>query len=234
MYTCKYARLFEKGGRNTEHTLKAVLFDFDGTIADTGRGIINCVKKVLKDNAIEEKDESRLRYFIGPPLVVSFRHLFGLDEDTAQEYVRQYRVYYSQGGMYELDLYGGIPETLERIRAAGPVMGIASSKPGVYLQALLEHLGIAPYFSCISAPEIGTVNPPKRELIAAAMEKLNVRPEECVMVGDRFFDIEGGAQAGVRTIGAAYGYGGRAEMEEYNATWVAETTTEIAELIEKL
>ena len=166
--------------------------------------------------------------------MVSFKHLFGLDEDTAQEYVRQYRVYYSQGGMYELDLYDGIPETLERIRAKGLVMGIASSKPGTYLQALLEYLSIAPYFSCISAPEIGTVNPPKRELIAAAMEKLNVRPEECVMVGDRFFDIEGGAQAGVRTIGVAYGYGGRAEMEEYNATWVAETTTEIAELIEKL
>ena len=217
-----------------DDSLKAVLFDFDGTIADTGRGIIHCVKNVLRDRGIEEKDEGRLRYFIGPPLVVSFKHLFGLDEDTAQEYVRQYRVYYSQGGMYELDLYDGIPETLERIRAMGLTMGIASSKPGAYLQALLEHLGIAQYFSCISAPEIGTVNPPKCELIAAAMEQLNVRPEECIMVGDRFFDIEGGAQAGVRTIGAAYGYGGRAEMEAYNATWIAETTTEIAELIETL
>ena len=215
-------------------SIKAVLFDFDGTIADTGRGIVNCVKKTLADYGVEEKDEDRLRYFIGPPLVVSFKHLFGLDEDTAQEYVRHYRVYYSQGGMYELDLYDGIPETLERIRARGLIMGIASSKPGVYLQKLLEHLGVAQYFSCISAPEIGTVNPPKCELIADAMAMLGVKPEECVMVGDRFFDIDGGAQAGVRTIGAAYGYGGRAEMEEHGATWVAETTTEIAELIEKL
>ena len=215
-------------------SIKAVLFDFDGTIADTGRGIVNCVKKTLADYGVEEKDEDRLCYFIGPPLVVSFKHLFGLDEETAQEYVRHYRVYYSQGGMYELDLYDGIPETLERIRALGLTMGIASSKPGVYLQKLLEHLGVAPYFSCISAPEIGTVNPPKCELIADAMAMLGVKPEECVMVGDRFFDIDGGAQAGVRTIGAAYGYGGRAEMEEHGATWIAETTKEIAELIEKL
>lgn len=215
-------------------SVKAVLFDFDGTIADTGRGIINCVKKTLAARGIEEPDEGRLRYFIGPPLVVSFRHLFGLDEDTAQEYVREYRVFYSQGGMYELDLYDGIVETLERLRAMGLTMAIASSKPGVYVQALLEHLGIARYFSGISAPEIGTVNPPKVELITAAMRMLNVRPEECVMVGDRFFDIDGGREAGVRTIGAAYGYGGRAEMEEHGATLIAETTTEIAELIETL
>ncbi len=215
-------------------SLKAVLFDFDGTIADTGRGIINCVKKTLAARGIEEKDEGRLRYFIGPPLVVSFKHLFGLDEDTAQEYVRQYRVYYSEGGMYELDMYDGIPETLERIRALGLTMAIVSSKPGAYLQKLLEHLGIAQYFSCISAPEIGTVNPPKSELITAALAELDLKPEECVMVGDRFFDIDGGSQTGVRTIGAAYGYGGRAEMEEHGATWIAETTVEIAELIEKI
>ena len=88
--------------------------------------------------------------------------------------------------------------------------------------------------SGISAPEIGTVNPPKVELITAAMRMLNVRPEECVMVGDRFFDIDGGREAGVRTIGAAYGYGGRAEMEAHGATWIAETTTEIAGLVETL
>ena len=215
-------------------SLKAVLFDFDGTIADTGRGIINCVKRVLADRGIEEKDEERLRYFIGPPLVVSFMHLFGLDEDTAQEFVREYRAYYSQGGMFELDLYDGVPEMLERIRAGGLAMGIASSKPGAYIQALLEHLGVAQYFSCISAPEVGSVNPTKRELIVSAMEMLKVQPNECVMIGDRCFDLDGGREAGVRTIGAAYGYGGRAEMQEHGATWIAETTTEIAELIEKL
>jgi len=215
-------------------SIKAVLFDFDGTVADTGRGVIGCVKKTLEFYGIEENDQKRLLSFIGPPLVDSFMALYGLDAERAQEFVKKYREYYSGGGVYETDVYAGIPEVLARLSEKGIAIGIASSKPAAYVKLLLEHLGIDRYFSFISAPEMGTVNPTKCQLIEMALDALKVSRDECVMVGDRLFDIDGGKQAGVRTIGAAYGYGGRAELEEHGATWIAQTTTEIAELIEKI
>ncbi len=214
--------------------IKAVLFDFDGTVADTGRGVISCVKKTLAFYGIEENDPVRLLSFIGPPLVDSFMALYGLDESRAQEFVKKYREYYSGGGVYETEVYAGIPEVLARLSAKGIAIGIASSKPDTYVKLLLEYLGIDRYFSFISAPEMGTVNPTKCQLIQKALTALNVSKDECVMVGDRLFDIDGGTQAGVRTIGAAYGYGGQAELEEHGATRIAHTTTEIAELIESI
>ena len=207
-----------------------VLFDFDGTIADTGRGIMRCALLALNFYGYDEPEKERLKAFIGPPLVDSFL-TYGADLETARKMVDKYREHYSAGGMFESDLYEGAEDMLKALYDAGCKMAIASSKPGKYVAAILEKLGIDGYFSFISAPEIGHVNPTKQELIDAAVSALGADKAKTVMVGDRLFDIEGARLAGVRSIGAVYGFGGEEEMKKYGADMLAFNTAQITELI---
>ncbi len=207
-----------------------VLFDFDGTIADTGRGIMRCALIALNAFGYDEPDKDRLRAFIGPPLVDSFM-TYGADLETAKKMVDKYREHYSAGGMFESDLYDGAQEMLSALYDAGCKMAIASSKPGKYVAAILEKLGVEKYFSFISAPEIGHVNPTKQELIDRAVDALGADKSKTVMVGDRLFDIEGAKQAGIASIGAVYGFGGEEEMKKYGADMLAYTAAQIGEVV---
>ncbi len=207
-----------------------VLFDFDGTIADTGRGIMRCALIALNFYGYDEPDKERLKAFIGPPLVDSFL-AYGTDLETARKMVDKYREHYSAGGMFESDLYEGAGDMLNALYSAGCKMAIASSKPGKYVAAILEKLAIEKYFSFISAPEIGHVNPTKQELIDAAVSAIGADKTKTVMVGDRLFDIEGAKLSGVKSIGAVYGFGGEEEMKKYGADMLAYSSSEITELI---
>lgn len=207
-----------------------VLFDFDGTIADTGRGIMRCALIALNFYGYDEPERERLKAFVGPPLVDSFL-TYGTDPETARKMVDKYREHYSAGGMFESDLYEGAEDMLKALYAAGCKMAIASSKPGKYVAAILERLGIDGYFSFISAPEIGHVNPTKQELIDTAVSAIGADKAKTVMVGDRLFDIEGARLSGVASIGAVYGFGGEEEMKKYGADMLAYSPSQITELI---
>ena len=208
-----------------------ILFDFDGTIAATDRGIKRCAKAALDYYGIEEKDESRLDYFIGPPLIDAFRKLYGVDEEKGRLLVDKYREVYSAGGLYECDLYPGIEEQLKLLRSEGRRLAVVSSKPGPFVKLLLERFGIMYYFDLISAPEIGHINPTKAELIQTALDHFGAEPGQAVMIGDRLYDIQGGKAVGTLTLGAAYGYGGEIELREYGADLIALQTNQIVELI---
>ena len=208
-----------------------VLFDFDGTVADTARGITRCALEALRFYGYDEPDKERLRLFIGPPLADSFMNLYGADEDLARKMVDKYREHYSAGGMFECDFYPGVPQLLDELKKAGCKMAIASSKPGKFIAEILKNLGAAEYFSFISAPEIGHINPTKAELITAAMQVLGAEKENTVMVGDRLFDIEGAKQVGIKSVGAVYGFGSEEELEQYGADMLAFNAGQIKELI---
>lgn len=208
-----------------------VLFDFDGTVADTAGGITRCALEALRFYGYDEPDKKRLRLFIGPPLIDSFMQLYGADEELAKKMVDKYREHYSAGGMFECDFYEGVPQLLEALENAGCKMAIASSKPGKFVAEILKKLGADKYFGFISAPEIGHVNPTKAELITWAMQELGAAKENTVMVGDRLFDIEGAKQAGIQSIGAVYGFGSEEELREYKADMLAFNAGQIKELI---
>ena len=212
--------------------IQAVLFDFDGTIVDTGRGIMRCVRQSLECFGISEPDNERLRFFIGPPLIDSYMQLYGVNEATGNRLVDKYREFYSGGGLFESDLYPGVEEMLSRLSGQGRVLAIASSKPEPFVRKLTEHLKIDSFFSLVSAPPIGRINPPKSELISSALTRLEVCAENAAMVGDRLFDIQGGKAAGTLCVGAAYGYGGEKELHECGADLIAHSPIEIAELVE--
>ena len=211
---------------------ETVLFDFDGTLADTAAGIKHCALEALHAYGFDETDDERLRAFIGPPLIDSFLNSTD-DADTARNMVDKYREHYRAGGMFRCELYDGVEDMLAELDAAGMSMAIASSKPGEFIDMILTHLGIRHYFGFISAPAVGHVNPTKCELINSAIDSLGADRSTAVMVGDRMFDIEGAAQAGVFSIGVLYGFGCEEELSRYGADAICKTPKQISELILK-
>lgn len=211
---------------------ETVLFDFDGTLADTAAGIKHCALEALHAYGFDETDDERLRAFIGPPLIDSFLN-YTDDADTARNMVDKYREHYRAGGMFRCELYDGVADMLAALDAAGMAMAIASSKPGEFVDMILTHLGIRHYFRFISAPAVGHVNPTKCELINSAIDSLGADRSTAVMVGDRMFDIEGAAQAGVFSIGVLYGFGSEEELSRYGADAICKTPKQISELILK-
>lgn len=209
---------------------ETVIFDFDGTIADTFRGVRHCFLEALHTFGYDETDEAKLHTYLGPPLYDSFM-LYCHDEQTARQMVAKYREVYRAGAMLECDLYDGIAELFAELDAAGIRMAIASSKPGEFVKRLLAHFELEKYFAFVSAPVIGNPEPTKYDLITAALSALGAESSTAAMVGDRRFDIEGAKQSGVFAVGVSYGFGTVDELESQGADCICDTPKQISELI---
>lgn len=209
---------------------KAVLFDFDGTFADTGKGVFASVEHAVKAMGYPALSEKQLRTFVGPPLIDSFKENLGTDDDKTDEAVRLYRKFYSEKGIYEFDVYDGIIELVKDIRADGVKLAIASTKPAPFIKRLITYLELDEYFDYVSAPE-SEEHIEKSELISNALKAVGVDKKDAVMIGDRHFDILGAIGAGVDSIGVSYGYGGEEELKKSGAAHIAGSADEIRNII---
>ena len=210
----------------------AVLFDFDGTVADTGKGIFGGVYHTLAHMGLEPPPEEKLRYFIGPPLHDSFQTVFGFDAETSDAAVKKYREYYREKGMFELTFYDGMEELLVRLRVSGVKTGIASAKPDIFLKEIIARYQVDEFFDTIAGSDINSIHSDKAEIISAAIDGLGgLDKSRVLMAGDRKFDIAGAKTAGVKSCGVLYGYGSRAELEEAGAEYLVKTPGEIFEIV---
>lgn len=209
----------------------AVLFDFDGTVADTGRGIFSSIQYAVECLGFEPLDGETLRRFIGPPIYDSFKRELGLDDEKSDFAVKKYRKKYAESGIYELDLYDGIIPLMERLRENGIKIGIASSKPQNFLIRIVDFLKIADIVDFISAPSADDTPQSKASLINNAAEALNISKDKILMVGDRYFDIDGANGAGVESVGVTFGYGSEEELKKSGATFIAGCADEISDII---
>lgn len=210
-----------------------ILFDLDGTLTDPGVGIINSVRYALRQYGLDG-DPQFLRRFIGPPLVDSFMKYYGFGERQAKEAVAYYREYYGSRGIFENQLYPGIPELLQVLVERGKKLALATSKPTVYARQVLAHFQLDPYFAdeLIIGSYLDGRRTDKAEVIATALALLPPAKEKTVMVGDRKFDVEGARANGIAAIAVTYGYGERAELEAAGPTHFAQTVPELLALIE--
>lgn len=209
-----------------------ILFDLDGTLTDSAEGIINCVKYALDEMDRPIPTQSELIKFVGPPLYESFERFCGMEPEDVKEAVRLYRVRYADVGLFENSVYGGVPEMLERLKAAGKTLAVATSKPEVFAKRILEHFGLDGYFDFIGGASIGGTRNEKQEVILYTLENLGVIDRSSVlMVGDRLHDILGAHNTGLDCMAVIYGYGSREEFEEYGADYIAETAETVADTI---
>ncbi|MCC8130171.1 MAG: HAD family hydrolase [Ruminococcus sp.] len=208
--------------------IQYILYDLDGTLTDSARGIVNSFKYCLGELGIEGWDDKALLKFVGPPLRESFGVYLGMDESEIDNAIKIYRTYYADKGIFENSVYDGVPEALERLRKAGYVQAVATSKPEVYAKKILEKFGLSEYFSDICGIPLGDESMTKAQVIAQSMERLGVTNKSTVvMVGDRDYDIKGAHLNGIPCIGVTYGYGSRAELESAGAEEIVESPAEI-------
>ena len=209
-----------------------VIFDLDGTLTDPMLGITRSVQYALRHFGIEVTDLSTLCPFIGPPLKDSFREFYGMDDARAEEAIALTREYFAPKGIFENELYAGIPQLLEALRQGGARIAMATSKPAPFARRIAEHFAIDRYFDLIEGSTLDGTRTTKSEVLRLAIEGLGVTdPARAVMVGDRRFDIEGAAATGIESIGVLYGYGSREELEQAGATHIVADVGELGRLL---
>lgn len=210
---------------------KAVLFDLDGTLTDSGEGIINCAVFAMERLGIPVPPREELGVFVGPPLWDTFRQ-FGVPSDRVDEAVEIFRSRYVPIGKFENTPYPGIRETLEALRAQGRKLYVATSKPEVTAREILEHFDLSRYFAEICGATIDKTRTSKEDVIAYLLS-LDACRENSVMVGDTAFDVIGAAAHGIPTIGAAWGYGKTEDMVSAGAAAIARSPEDLLRIIEE-
>lgn len=211
--------------------IDTVFFDLDGTVSDSFEGISGGILYALEKLGVPAPPRESLRSFVGPPLHDGFRDMFGFDDETIGEAVRLYREYYPQKGIYEQTPIDGIKELLEALRALGIKNCLATSKPREYAEKILGIFGFEKYFSGVFGASFDGKLSAKADIIALALRETGALPENTLMVGDRFYDVEGAHACGVRCAGVLCGFGSREEFSRCGADYIAETLLDLLPLI---
>lgn len=223
-----------------------ILFDLDGTLTDPKIGITSCVQYALKKLGIDEPDLDKLEPFIGPPLLDSFQDFYGFDEETGFLAISYYRERFRTIGIFENEIYAGIPELLEKLKDSGRRLAIASSKPIEFVERILKYFEIDRYFDVVVGSELDGTRGRKEEVVEEALKRLwgiediavaevtSGREDlrvQTVMVGDRKFDIAGAKVFRISSIGVSYGYAQQGELEKAGADVVVGSVEELGRVL---
>ena len=212
-----------------------LLFDLDGTLTDPKVGITTCVQYALASFGIDEPDLDKLEPFIGPPLKDSFMKFYHMDDQQAEAAVEKYRERFRDTGIFENKLYEGVPEMLQALNSKGMFMAVASSKPTVFVERILEHFHIARYFKVVVGSELDGTRVNKDEVVAEALKRLfgdkPVEKNKVYMIGDRSFDAEGARAMGVESVCVTYGYGSIEELKAAKADYIVRSVEELKKFL---
>lgn len=212
--------------------IKAIFFDLDGTLTDSGPGIMNCAQLALDHFGIPVEDRAQLRAFVGPPLRQSFAR-FGVPAEDIDEAIRVFRGRYVPIGKFENSPYPGIQDLLRELKEAGYALFVATSKPEVTAVEVLEHFHLAQYFDRICGASLEAGRESKADVITYLLAQIG-DPGQTVMVGDTDYDVIGAKAHGIPTIGVTWGYGEAAAMEAAGAIALADTPQALRSLLERL
>ncbi len=208
-----------------------VIFDLDGTLTDPGTGITRSIQYALEKYGISEEKEA-LYKFIGPPLRETFMKYFGFSREQAEEAVSWYREYFSVTGIFENEVYPGIPELLEALTSGGSRIYLATTKPLVYAERILHHFDLHRYFTSIAGSNLDGTNGSKGELISGLIAGYSIGdPLTAVMIGDRSYDIEGAKTNGIASIGVSWGYAEPDELRDSSPDYIADTVTDLINIL---
>jgi len=209
-----------------------VLFDLDGTLTDPEQGICRSVQYALEKAGREIGPLESYHKWIGPPLLRSFEVYADATPEEAQTLLGYYRERFSTVGLFENQVYPGIPELLRELKARGARIAVATGKPTVFSRQILEHFGLLGCIDCVSGIPLDREPPDKCQTILHALYELGAADKAgCVMVGDRSQDAIGAKMGGIDFIGVLYGYGDREELEAEGAERLAEDVAALRSLL---
>lgn len=210
---------------------KGIIFDLDGTLTDSGEGIINCASLALEHFGIPVPSREEMRVFVGPPLDLTFSK-FGVPEDRLQEAVDVFRSRYLVTGKFENSPYPGIHSLLDTLKKQGHRLFVGTSKPEVTALEILNKFELAEYFELICGATLDGTRVHKADVLTYLLHEANM-PEEILMVGDTEFDVLGASAHGIPTIGVSWGYGKVSNMEQAGAYAIVNTMEELLNAINR-
>ena len=192
-----------------QHT---ILFDLDGTLTDPRLGITRSIQHALARLGIDEPDLTRLEPFIGPPPLQAFMQFYGFDEAKAWQAVNHYRERFRVTGLYENQVFEGIPALLSTLAEQGRTLYIATSKPWEFAREIARHFAFDRHFKMIYGSELDGTRTNKVELIRHLLDEERLDPAQTLMIGDRKHDLIGARSNGVQSVAVGYGFGSRDEL----------------------
>ena len=210
---------------------KTIIFDLDGTLTDSGEGILKCAELALRHFGVPVPDQQTMRQFVGPPLHDTFVK-FGVPEEHAEEAVAVYRSRYTTVGKFENTPYPGVHQLLQSLKAQGHTLLIATSKPEGMSVEITDKFELSGYFDRICGASLDRSRSNKEDVIAYLLQEYG-KSADMIMVGDTAFDVLGAAAHGIKTIGVSWGYGSVAEMNAAGAIAIADTMEQLLELLTK-
>jgi phosphoglycolate phosphatase len=191
-----------------------LLFDLDGTLTDSRRGIVACIRHALEQLECEAPPDHDLTRYVGPPLAASFEALLATSDPLlVDRAIAAYRERYERVGFLENDVYPGIREALVELGTGGHALRVVTAKPRTSAARIVSHFGLADLFQGVHGPELTQRHYTKGFLIEEALAASNRARGDAWMIGDRPDDIQGAREAGVRAIAVTWGYGTRDELE---------------------
>lgn len=209
-----------------------ILFDLDGTLTDPKVGITKSVQYSLKKNGIVVDSLSDLEKFIGPPLKESFIEFYSFNEKNSMQAIEYYREYFKDKGIFENEVYEGITILLKELKSRGFIIAVATSKPTVFAERIIEYFGLTEYFDIIIGSNLDGTRTSKAEVIRYVIDELAIEKlEEAIMIGDRKHDVIGAQNNNIDSIGVLYGYGSTEELEAVNPTYIVNSVSSLYQLL---
>lgn len=210
------------------------MFDLDGTVIDSSRGVFNAVRYALEKMRAPIPTDEELKAFVGPPLLYSFINFCGMSDGDAKRTVELYREYYSEKGIFELTVYDGICAALNNLRDAGFKTLLATSKPQPFAARIAERFGFSAQLDGIYGADFDGKRIDKNEVLEYALQDFGIDVNNAVMVGDRKYDILGAKRFGLKSIGVLYGFGDESELKKAGADKIVRTAEDIFGAIAEL
>lgn len=207
--------------------LKYIFFDLDGTLVDSSKGIQESFEYSFKQLGKECPEDKIIKSFMGPPLEVSFASV--LEASQVRQAVNYYRSFYKEKGIWGVNLYDDIPELLTRLKEAGYQIYVTTSKNQPTAQDLLANLAITEQFDAIFGSLPDSFH--KADVLRRALKTIEAKPEEALIIGDTKFDIIGGKEVGISTLGVLWGFGSKKDLLENGADLLAETPKHVLKLL---
>ena len=210
--------------------MKTICFDLDGTLTDPKVGITRSIQYALTELGGVAPDTADLTWCIGPPLLGSFEKLLG-DKKQAPDALKKYRERFSETGIFENEVYPDIPDTLSALKDAGYRLFVATSKPTVYAERIIDHFHQRRFFDGVYGSELDGKRTDKTELLSFLMKTEKLSSEQAAMVGDRKFDMIGAINNGMRPVGVLYGYGNKTELTKAGAEVLCEKPGDLLRML---
>lgn len=209
-----------------------ILFDLDGTLSDSGPGIMHSVRYALEKYGITGESDEALRRFVGPPMIPAYMRFYGFSREQAAQALAYYREDYLAGAIYMNTPYEGMEETLRALKARGKILAAATGKPTFMAEDILRHFGWEGFFSFIAGATMDESRSEKHDIINYALDALGASDRaKVLMVGDRDNDVLGARLAGVDCCGVLWGYGSREELEGAGAKYVIEKPEDLLGIV---